>query len=312
MNFLQTASYLKIDKDVFDKKLRNVERKIMKFVDPKVDSAFKLLFGMPSNKDLVKDFLNVILKLEEGQLITEIEFFGNEISSAMPNFDGNKVFIDIHCLDQKNHHYIIEMQVENQHNFVPRMLYYGARALGLQKIKRGSYQVLLPVIVIGIVNYRLLNQEQNVSVDPISKYVFKHAQNNQILPNSVFDCYFVELPKFTKKLEELETQLDRWLYFLQNADDLTFIPDQLKSLKKAFEVLNEVMWSREDLARYRKEEEDLGKMDRIEEGARKEGAFEAKEEMALKLLNKKMAIEEIAELTGLSVDQVEILKAGQK
>ena len=72
------------------------------------------------------------------------------------------------------------------------------------------------------------------------------------------DPKVVELPKFRKKLEELQTQLDRWLYFLKYADDLIFVPDQLSPLQDAFDVLNEVTWDDQRLAQYRQEEEQLG------------------------------------------------------
>ena len=284
----------------------------MRFVNPKTDSAFKLLFGMPSSKNLIKDFLNAVLKLQEGQLITEIEFFSNEIVSPIKDFDGNKVFIDIHCLDQRKHHYIVEMQVENQHNFIPRMLYYGCRGLWIQRVKKGDYNSLLPVIGVGIVDYKLFDNEKNPIGEPVSRYVFKHAENNQILPDSILDFYFVELPKFRKTLEELETQLDRWLYFLKNADDLTFIPDQLKSLEPAFNILNEVTWSDSQLAQYRKEEEDLGKIDRVEQGAilegRKEGEYKKAEEIAKNLLRNNVDIAIILQSTGLSIEEIENLK----
>jgi predicted transposase/invertase (TIGR01784 family) len=283
----------------------------MKFVDPKVDSAFKLLFGVPSNKTLVKDFLNSVLSLSQGSLIQDIEFISSEIVSPVKEFGDNKVFIDIHCLDQRNHNYIIEMQVENQHNFVPRIMYYTSRALWLQKVKKGDYQSLLPVIGIGIVNYKLFNNQENISGNPVSKYVFKHETDNTVLPDSILDFYFVELPKFRKNLDELATQLDRWLYFLKYADDLTFIPDQLKSLEPAFHVLNEVTWGVQELAQYRQEEEQIGARQRIEEGARKEGIQEGIEEsskqIACNLLQSGMSIEFVAKNTGLSYDQIEKL-----
>jgi predicted transposase/invertase (TIGR01784 family) len=279
----------------------------MKFVDPKVDSAFKLLFGVPSNKKLVKDFLNSVLSLSDGNLIEEIEFISSEIVSPVQEFGSNKVFIDIHCLDQRKHNYIIEMQVENQHNFVPRMMYYTSRALWLQKVKRGDYQSLLPVIGVGIVNYKLFNNQENISGNPVSKYVFKHELDNTLLPDSILNFYFVELPKFRKKLEELQTQLDRWLYFLKYADDLTFVPDQLSSLQDAFDVLNEVTWDDQRLAQYRQEEEQLGAKQRIEEGARKDGIQEGIELIACNLLRNGMSIELVAQNTGLSYERIQEL-----
>ncbi len=42
-------------------------------IDPKVDYAFKRLFGVPQNRDLLIDLLHAILRPAPGEHITEIE-----------------------------------------------------------------------------------------------------------------------------------------------------------------------------------------------------------------------------------------------
>ncbi len=41
---------------------------------------------------------------------------------------------------------------------------------------------------------------------------------------------YLEMPKFSKTLEELDTRFDKWLYALRNLNKLDRIPDKLKSM----------------------------------------------------------------------------------
>lgn len=60
----------------------------------------------------------------------------------------------------------------------------------------------------------------------------------------------MELPKFQKSLETLETLTDRWLYFLKEAETSTLMPDSLSNtlpLRRALEVANLSSLSPEEL-----------------------------------------------------------------
>ena len=48
---------------------------------------------------------------------------------------------------------------------------------------------------------------------------------------------YLEMPKFSKTLDELETRFDKWLYVLKNLNRLDQIPDKLR--EKIFEQLFE-------------------------------------------------------------------------
>jgi hypothetical protein len=46
-----------------------------------------------------------------------------------------------------------------------------------------------------------------------------------------FEFTFIELPKFKKTLEELDSVLDKWIYFLNNAEDLDIIPKEYEDIE---------------------------------------------------------------------------------
>ena len=61
---------------------------------------------------------------------------------------------------------------------------------------------------------------------------------------------FVELPKFQKGLEALETLTDKWLYFLKSASALKSVPQNMamvSEISKAFNIAEEVNLAPRDL-----------------------------------------------------------------
>ncbi len=59
--------------------------------------------------------------------------------------------------------------------------------------------------------------------------MFKEKQQLFDYPDQELEMVFVELPKFSKKLEELETITDKWIYFLKEAPNLEIIPSNCSS-----------------------------------------------------------------------------------
>ena len=144
---------------------------------------------------------------------------------------------------------------------------------------------------------------------------------------------FVEMPKFNKKESELTTFLDKWFYFLKNLDSLNDIPLIYKDEKviiDAFKKAEYLNLPKEDkdsyfysLKVYRdlhnvidtaesegiKKGIEIGIEKGIELGVEKgklEGKLEGEKqkaiEIAKKMLKKDSSVEDVAEITGLSID----------
>ena len=116
---------------------------------------------------------------------------------------------------------------------------------------------------------------------------------------------FIELPKFTKTIDQLETNIDQWTYFIKNAENLKVIPDNVtdEGLKEAYEQANKQNWTREELDEYEKasmrEGDEIGK---IEVGVNK-----AKIEMAGAFKLNGASMEMIMKSTGLTREEIEQL-----
>ena len=279
----------------------------MQFLDPKTDIAFKKLFGDEHRKNLTISFLNSILERSEGNLITDVVF--QDTANLPQTVDKKRSFVDVNCIDQEKNNYIVEMQVAFQKNFLPRSQYYASLVLSRQLKVKAGYGKLLPVIFVAIVDHILFKNHKNV----ISHHVITDTKTHDVQLKHL-EFHYVELPKFNKKSEELTTIVDKWLYFMQQADDLVVIPQTLqnKEFKEAFHVLESSQWNQSELDAYVAEIDELGREERISEGALEQGleqgAQKKAEAMAIKLLKKKIDIEEIADLTELSIEQIENLQ----
>jgi hypothetical protein len=66
------------------------------------------------------------------------------------------------------------------------------------------------------------------------------------------DFNFIELPKFNKTEQELQTLVDKWVYFIKNAANLTVIPPDLgdEGLQSAYTEADQYGWKKEDLEAY--------------------------------------------------------------
>lgn len=280
-----------------------------KFLDATTDLTFKKIFGDKRKTDIVISFLNAILQRKQGHLISEITILDPH---NHPDFENSKAsIVDIKCKDEKNNTYIIEMQVINEPGYKERAQFYTCFEVASQLDKTDRYKTLTPVIFVGIANFTLFDNEH---------YLSHHATVNLDTYKRELDLteyHFIELTKFDKTPEELDSVIDQWTYFLKHASDIDDIPSQLqknKQITRAFEVLERSKFSREELYAYEKlldqyrleigrVEEAKELMDKIQH-AKFEGSNEASLRIAKNLLADGEDIHKVAKLTGLTVDQL--------
>ncbi|MGB2747539.1 MAG: PD-(D/E)XK nuclease family transposase, partial [Thiofilum sp.] len=173
-------------------------------------------------------------------------------------------------------------------------------------------------------------------MDDASTEVLYYAQlkdqHNHLFYDKLTFIYLV-LPRFTLHRRELKTLQDKWLYAFKHLPELDSIPAELQEsvFQRLFEIAQLSQFSKEersayedslkhyrdlknatDTARLEGAEEgfELGKQLGLEEGkelGKQEGLEEGKRETARRMLVKGMTAELVAEVTGLSVDQIKPL-----
>ncbi|MDP3788090.1 MAG: Rpn family recombination-promoting nuclease/putative transposase [Candidatus Chromulinivorax sp.] len=289
----------------------------MKYLSPRSDVGFKKLFGNPHHKNLTISFLNSILDRKGSNLITEVKFADTE--QLPESIDGRKSFFDIYCTDGQGNKFIIEMQGKYQAHFMVRAQYYAGFALSRQMHAAPfKYEKLVPVIFIGVLDHILFDKIDDV----ITRHALMDIKNHTT--SSIHQMFhIIELKKFKKTIDQLDSEIDEWLFFMNQADEFEQIPEELQAsekFKEAFEVLERMRWTERELDEYLAEADAAGYMDRVLEGAEEratqkglqkgleQGALKEKETVAIHGLKKGLDINLIQELTGLSIKEIEQLR----
>ena len=227
----------------------------MIFINPKIDFAFKKIFGSEDSKDILISFLNSLI-YEAQPVIQDLEILNPYVA---PKIRGLKdTFLDIKAKiidsDTKEERtVIIEMQVLNVEGFEKRILYNAAKSYSIQLTKGQGYNLLNPVIALTITDFVMFADLPNVT----SRFVLKEKDFLIDYPIYDIELIFVELPKFKKDLATLESIIDKWLYFLNNARKLQDVPssmDNIPELKKAFYIANQANLNLEELDEQEKSE----------------------------------------------------------
>ncbi|MEI6209854.1 MAG: Rpn family recombination-promoting nuclease/putative transposase [Desulfuromonadales bacterium] len=276
----------------------------MQFVDVKTDIAFKKIFGNEQHKEILISFLNAVLDLSGDKRIRDITFKNPWQAPDIPIL--KETILDIKAVDHRNVTFIVEMQIKDTRCFDKRALYYTAKAYTGQ-IKVGEdYPKLNQVIFIGILNFNSFDGDN---------YLTRHLiLNKETLQQDLqdFEFNFIELRKFNMQEAELESIIEKWVYFIKNAGNLTMIPknaEAIPELKEAYTQAAMNSWSRKELDIYeywqiRDAEDRYSLEEQFEKGIEK-GMIKEKLENARKMKQLGIAPDIIIQVTGLSRDEVE-------
>ncbi len=222
------------------------EKKMVKFINPRTDYAFKKIFWSETSKDILISFLNAIL---------DFWWTKNEIKEVeiLDPYSAPKIkwlkesYLDVTVKTKWWKTIIIEMQVLNIKWFDKRVLYNLCKKYANQIEEWEDYLKLNPVIALTITDYVMFKELDEDKY--ISKHIIKEKDSNNIY-NGDLELVFLELPKFKKKLEELESIQDKWIYFMREVDDMKVEPEQFKKEKAfnhAFNIASTIWLSEEEL-----------------------------------------------------------------
>lgn len=234
----------------------------MKFADVKNDIAFRKIFGNENRKETLISFLNAVLDFHGDQRIVQVAILN---PYQLPKLKGGKVtIIDVKATDQLGRTYIVEMQVGDLDGFEKRVLFYSSKSYSDQIKRADFYRKLRPVIFIGILDFEQTKNENYLSRSQIRDV----ETGEQTIKDMEFT--FIELPKFNKQLPELTTLIEKWVYFIKNAESLEVIPDNIndEGLQSAYEEANVQTWTQEEWDAYEyafmREEDEKARLDKAE------------------------------------------------
>ena len=269
----------------------------MKFVDVKNDVAFRKIFGNENKTTILISFLNAILKLEGDKKIKEVSIAN---PYQLPRVAGEKAsIIDVRAIDKKGRQFVVEMQVADVDGFDKRVQYYTCRDYSMQIDRGEKYPLLKPTYFVGILDFDYFESESY-----LSNHIIVNGENYEHKLKDI-QFNFIELRKFTLEVDDLQALIEKWVFFIKNAENLDVIPANIndEGLKEAYRDADKHSWKKEELIAYDNasiaEQDVRGKMKFVVDKRNKE--------IVEKCYLKGIEIEDISEITGLSIDSIQAI-----
>lgn len=297
--------------------LRLARSKGIVYVDPRIDYAFKLLFGTPGNEDLLLRLVQAILPEKH---IAAVELTAQEQVGPRP--DARRSVIDVKCKTDDGSDLIIEMQIKEQEDFTDRMVFYSSfPIINRLQIGENGYN-LTPLYVIGITDFIIPNIKENDHL--INHYMILNDNTGIPLTDSIH-YITVELPKLTKTLSEVKDTEEWILYTIKHIGAMKRMPGEYRGsyLEKFFELSKfaamDELTQEEYLARFMFETDqksflrtahNKGVAEGMEKGLEQglqQGANEARLQTARRMLERGFGPETIADVTQLTLAEIHSL-----
>ena len=193
-----------------------------RYVNPYTDFGFKKLFGTELNKDLLISFLNALLK--EKPEITDLTYLNTEHLGE--GITDRKAVFDVYCQLADGSRIIVEMQKAEQEFFKDCSIYYSTYPIRDQAPKGPWNYHLEDVYTVGILNFTFPEGEYP-SDSFIHEIKLKDVEDNHVFYDKLTFVY-LEMPKFSKREDELETMFDKWMFALTNLTQLLERPKALQ------------------------------------------------------------------------------------
>jgi len=252
------------------------------------------------NKDLLLDFLNELLKEEQG-IIKNLTYLKTE-HLGTTEIDRKAIF-DLYCENEKGEKFIVELQKTKQNFFKDRTIYYSTFPIREQAKHANWDYELKAVYTIAILDF-VFDSDKNEPEKYRYDVKLQDIETNKVFYNKLTFIY-LEMPKFNKSVDELVTRFDKWLYVIRNLNKLERVPDKLREqiFDRLFETAEISKFSIEQVRSY----EDSLKYYRDLKNSLDTAREEGKIEIAVKALKKGLSINEVCELIGLSREQIERL-----
>ena len=279
-----------------------------KYLNPKADLTFKKIFGEHPN--LVISLLNALLPLKDDERVVSIEYWPAEKIPRRTEAEKNSI-VDVCCRDNKKREFIVEMQMTWTESFKKRVLLNASKAYVAQSESGQEYRLLQPVYALNFVNAPM-----NLGVDGYYHHyqLVHHEKSDEVIDG--LQLVFIELPKFQPQTFSEKKMQVLWLRFLTEINEKTVeAPAEMlenPEVREALKILEVAAYTPAEMRAY----------DKFWDGISSEKTIIADYEYKLKQAEAKlkqkdldtarklksmnvMTIEQIAEATGLTAEEIE-------
>jgi len=268
------------------------------------------LFGTELNKDLLISLLNALFDRsaqqspgEPKQVVKDLRYLPTE---KLESYGERRAVFDVCCEGENGEKFIVEMQKASQDFFKDRSVFYSAFPI-IEQGKVGSDWDfhLNNVYTIGILNFIFPGDEYDKDcfhhevklIDVEDKHVFYDK----------LTYVYLEMPKFNKTEVELVSMYDKWLFVLKNLTRLMERPAALQEriFQRVFDLAEIARFTPDESRIYEESLKQYRDMHNTIASAERRGRDEANRENARRMKAKGYAVEDIAEITGLTVEEIE-------
>ncbi|HEM6112469.1 TPA: Rpn family recombination-promoting nuclease/putative transposase [Streptococcus suis] len=290
-------------------------------VSPMADVIAKKIFN---DHEITIDFINTFL----GFRPKSVQILNGTLADVKKERTGHfSTTVDILARMDDGTQVIIEIQVAYQNSFIKRLWTYTCQHLvkDLPNVREkvtqthDMYEKISPIYSIALVASRYFDDDQ-----PIHSFVLTEKDGGQILElpfgeheelKKPFEMVIIELKKFRKG--QLEKNQRQWIEFFANRE---FSQATSDVIEKAEHLLDRNTWTEEEVKMVdqwlRNASNHFGELEssflrgrqRGKEEGRAEGRLEGSRqkslEVAQRLLNRGLGIEDVLEITGLTSEQL--------
>ena len=285
----------------------------------KSDIMFKAFYGRKENEEFLQDFLEAIL----GEKIV-IKKVMHDVRLEQLAKEQKFGILDLGVELEDGEFINVEIQIKNYKNIEKRTTFYACKKLIEQLGPGEDYRQLKPTIIIAILDYSFIKLPEYITE---TVRVVKEHREYEI--NNDVKYYYIELEKFRNQNPDMTKRINQWSAFLdmERSDLLEMACKENDKVKRAVENY-EVLTGDEEVKRLaeirlmskleEKSALDCAREDGIEEGKKigreigreqeRRETIEKLRKIAKKLKEQKMQTKQIAEITGLSEEEIEDLK----
>ncbi len=279
-----------------------------RYLDPKIDLAFKRVFGEHAN--LLKSFLNALLPLPADGQIDHLEYLTPEQAPDIPGLFRHSI-VDVKCTDQKGRIFIVEMQMMWSASFEQRMV-FGASQAYVKQLRVGQgWHELKPVYALAIINSTIPAASGIAADDYYHHYRIVNVEEpRQMLAGLEF--VFIELPKFKPEGRGEKRLQTLWLRFLREVGaapsqviDAEMLQDQ--DIAQALDLVEQSAFTEAELAGYHTALDQTTTYISMLADAKAEGERTKALAIGSALLAEGSSLERVAAITGLSIEELRAL-----
>ena len=271
------------------------------YINPYTDFGFKKLFGTEMNKELLISFINSLFEGKE--TVKELTYLTTE-QLGTTETDRRAVF-DVYCTNEKGEKILVEMQKGEQEFFKDRSVYYATFPIREQARKGAWDYELKAVYIIGILDF---------TFDHEDKGCYRH--DVQLIDRRTDEVFFekltfvyLEMPKFNKAEDRLESMFEKWLFVLKNLSRLLERPKALQEriFTKLFETAEIARFSPEEYYAYEESLKVYRDWQNTVAAAESKGRKEERVKNARGMKAEGIPIEIVMKITGLSAEEINAL-----